>query len=95
MNKKLNTFLFIIGGTIFNILITVIFFIVFLVIYGKFLFGHISETGAAWLLPLFFVAAIILSFFAYRLAIKLLMKKVDMEKYFDPIFRPRGSARKP
>ena len=92
MNKKANTVLFIIGGTIFNVLVTIISFLVFLIIYSKFFYGRVSENFAAWLLPVFFVAAIAASFLVYRLAIKILMKKIDMEKYFDPIFsrRPKG-----
>jgi len=86
MNKKTNTILFIIGGTIFNVFVTIISFLLFLLIYSKFLYGRINENAAAWLLPLFFAAAIAASFFIYRLAIKLLMKKIDMEKYFSPIF---------
>jgi hypothetical protein len=60
-----------------------------LLIYSNFLFGRVSESVAAWVLPLFFAGAIAASFFIYRLAIKILMKKIDMEKYFDPIFARR------
>jgi hypothetical protein len=64
-----------------------------LVIYSNFFYGRVSESVAAWLLPVFFAGAIAASFFTYKLAIKILMKKVDMEKYFDPIFvrRRKGS----
>jgi uncharacterized membrane protein len=86
MSKKTNTLLFIIGGTIFNVLVTMICFLLFLVIYSKFFYNRVGESVAAWILPVFFAGAIAASFFAYRLAIKILMKKVDMDKYFDPIF---------
>ena len=91
MSKKTNTLLFILGGTVFNILITVFCFILFLLIYSKFLYPRLPESSAAWALPIIFVASIVTSFFIYRMAVKLMMKKVDMEKYFDPIFgrRPR------
>jgi hypothetical protein len=89
MNKKLNTVLFIIGGTVFNILITIISFLVFLLIYCNFLYGRISENAVSWLLPLFFAASIAASFFVYRLVIKILMKKIDMEKYFNLLFVSR------
>jgi hypothetical protein len=91
MSKKTNTLLFILGGTVFNILVTLLCFIIFLVIYGRFL-PMLPESSAAWMLPVIFVASIVASFLIYRLAIKIIMKKVDMEKYFDPIFghrRPR------
>ena len=90
MSKKTNTLLFIIGGTIFNIFVTIISFLVFLFVYSKFFYGRVSGSAAAWMLPVFFAGAIAASFFAYRLAIKILIKKVDMEKYFDPIFARRN-----
>ena len=91
MSKKTNTLLFILLGTIFNVVITVSFFLVFLLIYGKFLYDRLGENSTAWVLPVFFVAAIVFSFLVYRLAVKILIKKVDMDKHFDPIF----GARKP
>jgi len=86
MNKRMNTVLFLIGGTVFNIIVTIVCFLLFLLVYSNFLYGRVSESVAAWALPLFFAGAIAASFFIYRLAIKMLMKKIDMEKYFDPIF---------
>jgi len=89
MNKKLNTVLFIIGGTVFNVLVTVISFLVFLLIYSRFLYGRISENAVSWLLPVFFAASIAASFFIYRFVIKIVIKKIDVEKYFNPIFVSR------
>jgi phosphoglycerol transferase MdoB-like AlkP superfamily enzyme len=93
MSKKTNTLLFILGGTIFNVFVTIICFLLFLVVYSRFLYGRVSENVAAWLLPVFFAGAIAASFFIYRLAIKILVKKVDMEKYFDPIFVRRKKGK--
>jgi len=92
MTKKTNTVLFILGGTIFNIVVTVLCFAIFLFIYTRFLFSHLPEGSMTWVLPVNFVASIAASCFIYRKMIKLFMKKVDMEKYFIPIFtrhRPR------
>ena len=86
MNKKLNTVLFIIGGTVFNVLVTIISFLVFLLIYSRFIYGRVSESAVSWLLPVFFAASIAASFFIYRLVIKIVMKKIDVEKYFNPLF---------
>ena len=86
MSKKTNTLLFILGGTVFNIFVTVFCFIIFLVLYSKFLYPHLPESVGAWVMPIIFVVSIVVSFLVYRLAVKILMKKVDMEKYFDPIF---------
>lgn len=93
MSKKTNTLLFILGGTVFNILITVICFVVFLAIFSRF-YTMLPESASAWAIPAIFVASIVVSFVVYRLAIKIITKKVDMEKYFDPLFGPRKPPRK-
>ena len=95
MSKKTNTLLFILGGTVFNVLITIVCFVILLVIYSRFLYPALPESGAAWALPIIFVASIVVSFLVYRQAVKIVMKKVDMEKYFDPIFGRRPPPRKP
>ena len=94
MSKKTNTLLFILGGTVFNILITVLCFLILLALYSRLLYPVLPESSAAWALPIVFVASIVASFFVYRQAIKVVMKKVDMEKHFDPIFG-RRPPRKP
>ena len=86
MSKKTNTLLFILGGTVFNILVTVICFVVLLVIYSRF-HSALPENSAAWILPVIFIISIIASFFIYRPVVKYITNKVDMEKYFAPIFR--------
>jgi hypothetical protein len=91
MNKKANTVLFVLGATVFNILVTVLCFLALLVGYAKLLLPILPEAGQAWAFPLLFIAAIAVSFLVYRFTLKLLMKKVEIEKYFDPIF---GSGRR-
>jgi uncharacterized Tic20 family protein len=89
MSKKTNTFLFLIGATVFNIIITIASFIVLIILYGRFLAPTLPAEAASWGLPIIFVASIALAFVIYRLAIKIMLKKVDAEKTFDPLFRPR------
>ena len=83
-----------IGATVFNIIMTMICFLAILVIYSRFFFPRLPEESIAWALPGTFVLAIVASIVIYRALIKILMKKVDMEKYFDPIFN-RRPPRKP
>ena len=86
MNKKLNTALFIIGGTIFNVLVTVItFFVLFFVIYIKLLLPIFPEHGRT-AFTISFIIGIITAFLVYRFVLNLITKKVDIDKYFDPIF---------
>jgi hypothetical protein len=93
LSRKTNTFLFILAGTVFNILITVLSFLTFVVIYTKFLYPKSSENVVAWILPVIFLASIIVSFLVYRLVIKIIIKKVDMNKHFDPIFGARKDTK--
>ncbi|MDR0583336.1 MAG: leader peptide processing enzyme [Treponema sp.] len=89
MNKKVNTLLFILGATLFNILVTVLGFVALMLLYVKFIMPFLPEEGRSWGFPLIFIAAIVLSFVVYRLVLKLLLKKLDAGKYFDPIFGGR------
>ena len=94
MSKKTNTLLFVLLGTLFNILITIFCFVGFLLIYTRFLNPRLPESGGAWALPVIFVVSIAASFFVYRFAVKIITKKVDMEKHFDPIFGPKRPSGK-
>jgi membrane protein implicated in regulation of membrane protease activity len=95
MNKKTNSLLFVLGGTLFNILITILSFIILWLIYAKFASPELQESTMGWILPILFVAAIIISFLAYRVVVKIIMQKVDMDKYFDPLFGQRRKFKKP
>jgi hypothetical protein len=93
VNKKLNTVLFILGATIVNILVMVVILII-----GIALLGQLSETAqesaGQFLFILVFLVAIGGSFFTYNRLIKFISSKIDMEKYFHPIFRSRGQKPK-
>jgi hypothetical protein len=86
MNKKANTLLFILGATVFNVLVTIVCFTVLMLLYVKFILNLLPEEGRAWAFPLIFIAAIVIAFCLYRFALKLLLKKIQIDKYFDPIF---------
>jgi len=94
MNKKANTILFMLGATAFNILITIASFLLLLLLYARLLMGFFPETSHAWAFFIIFIAALVISFFVYRVLIKYLVKKIDMDKYFDPLF-VRKNLKKP
>ena len=84
MNKKVNTVLFIIVATVFNVLI------IFLIYFGcVYLFAVFYNEGLADYVEIantiFFFISIIGSFIVYRIILKILSKKIDMDKYFEPI----------
>ena len=89
MNKKANTILFLIGGTIYNIIITIVCFFFLWIIFSTYLYPMLPESISNWIWPIIFVAPIVASFFVYKLTLDFIMKKVDMNKYFDPIFSRR------
>jgi hypothetical protein len=89
MNKKVNTMLFILGATLFNILVTVLCFALLLFLYAKLLMPLLPEGSPMWALPILFVGSIIVSFVAYRFVLQFLVKKIQLDKYFEPIISRR------
>ena len=96
MSKKTNTLLFILGATVFNVLTTIISFVLLLIAFNQILVltGTADESAGSWGIIIVFIGAIALSFFTYRLVLRQIMKKVDMDKHFDPLFGPRRPPRK-
>jgi hypothetical protein len=86
MNKKINTILFVLGATLFNIIIALISFMIFLVIYAKYFMNKLPESSKDWSYSLLLIASLAVSFLVYRIVLKALINKIDIEKYFDPIF---------
>ena len=94
MNKKANTILFILGATVFNVLIAVGSFILLFLLYARYLINLIPENGQGWGILVIFIAALAISFVVYRYSLKFLLKKIDVDKYFDPLF-VRRNIKKP
>jgi len=94
MNKKINTILFVLGATVFNILITVLSFFLLLILYANFIAKILPQGAQAWSFPLIFIASLVISFFVYKIVLGHLVKKIDVEKYFDPIIRSRYRQKK-
>lgn len=87
MNKKLNTFLFLLGGTIVNIAIMLILLIVFL-----YIIGHTFTSGSnPNLVTAITLTAVMLSvvgsYLIYSRLIKIMTKKWNLENYIEPLFR--------
>ena len=90
MDKKVNTILFVLGATLFNILISILSFAVLAFIYIKFIMAVVPEESRAWIFAIIFIAALVISFLLYRLVLKLIMKKIDINEHFDSIFGRRN-----
>lgn len=89
MNKKTNTALFILGATVANILVMIILIIIGFAIISALLPKNSNPQIASILFLVVFLGAIAGSFFIYHKVIQFVSKRVDMEKYFHPIFRPK------
>ncbi|MCF7934478.1 MAG: leader peptide processing enzyme [Spirochaetia bacterium] len=89
MNKKVNTALFIIGATVFNIVLMLVCFLLAIAALGAVLSAETSATTAQIFLLLAFLVSIGVTYGLYSLLIKYISGKVDMERYFHPIFHQR------
>lgn len=89
MNKKLNTALFIIGASILNVVLMIILITLGLALISLVLPENTSPAIASTLFILVFLLAVAGSFFIYHRGVKFLTRKVDMDKYFHPIFTSR------
>jgi hypothetical protein len=94
MNKKVNTLLFILCATLFNILIALISFIVFTLLYIRFLMMMLPESSRSWGFTSIFLLSIGVSFLVYRVVLKYFLNKIEIEKYFDPLFVSRHKGKK-
>lgn len=86
MNKKVNTVLFILGATVLNIILMIIILTLGLALISVFVAETVSEGAASIIFLLLFIASIAGSFFIYHRIVRFISKKIDMERYFHPIF---------
>jgi len=85
MNKRINTLLFVLGATVFNVIIAVLSFFILAILYIKLIMPLLPDTNHSWILIVFLVSLVI-SFVVYRYVSKYFIKKIDVNKYFDPLF---------
>ena len=89
MNKKLNTALFMIGATIFNLVLLFVLIVVVMVVISALFRDRLSPSVMSILLIVVFLAAMVGSFLIYNQLVKFIARKIDMEKYFLPLFKRR------
>ncbi|NQT60995.1 MAG: leader peptide processing enzyme [Bacteroidetes bacterium] len=89
MNKKVNTALFMLGATLVNIVLMLVLLIGLIMLIGA-IFPEPSSSLAQILLIAAFLLALAGSFGIYTLIIKLVSKRIDMDKYFHPLFKPKN-----
>jgi len=94
MNKKTNTILFILGATLFNIIVVILSFIILLLLFVRFIAPSLPESGQSLGFTFIFVGSIVISVLVYRAVLKTIIAKIDVEKYFDPIFTRKHVPKK-
>lgn len=92
MNKKLGTVLFVLAGTVLNILLMIIFIFGLLAGTSATLKGLGYEPGHSIYIP-FLIAAIfggmVLAFIVYSKITKFVIAKYDLQNYLAPLIKPR------
>ena len=87
MNKKLNTILFLLIGTVVNIVVMLILLISFLYIIGL-IFTPESNSNLVTTVTLTAVMlSVVGSYFLYSRLVKIVNKKWDLEQWIEPLFR--------
>jgi hypothetical protein len=86
MNKSINTLLFVLGATLFNVIIAVVSFIGLMFLYVGVIMPRIPDVNHSWGFAFTLLASLAISFVAYRFLFKYLVKKIDVDKYFAPLF---------
>ena len=87
MNKRVNTVLFLLGATVFNLLVMFVIIVLFLVLLSAIFRGSLNPNVLSVLMIVVFIGSIAASFFIYGRLVKWISRRVDMEKYFLPLFR--------
>lgn len=91
MNKKVNTLIFILCGTIVNLLIAIVFIGILLLIVGQFhsALGPYMTT----IVPIAFFTGLIAAMFVYQKLTKLVISKFNLEDKLDPIIKMKSRKR--
>ena len=87
MNKKVNTVLFLLGATVFNLLVMFLLIVLFLVLISAVFRDSLNPNVLSILMIVVFIGSIAASFFIYGRVVKWLSRRIDMDKYFIPLFR--------
>lgn len=94
MSKRFNTIVFILAASLFNVLVTLAVLILCFVVVAKAFPGLFasSSLGITVILTIFLLSLVI-SALAYRGVLVLIRKRIDMDKYFEPLFGGRKPRR--
>jgi hypothetical protein len=89
MNKKVNTLLFILAASALNIILIIVLFLLLLAALGALLPESTSAATAQLLMLGAFIISIVGSYAVYGQLIRFISNRIDMDRYFHPIFRKK------
>ena len=92
MNKKLNSIVFILCGTIVNVLLAILFILGFCV----FALWALKQIGVAASMTVIVVASIcglLLAMFIYTKLSRWVISRFNLEDKLDPLFKPRSGKK--
>ena len=92
MNKKLSTLIFILAGTVLNIILMILFIASLVLVSNALLRGlgyDPSNNSNFFIITTMasILGGMVLAFIAYNKITKYIQKKYDLEKYLEPIFK--------
>lgn len=90
MNKRLNTVLFVVGATIFNLFSMAVIFIALFMLYARFVGPSLSPRMNQFLTLWLFFGSVALAYWVYSRIVRWAEQRIDFHRYLEPIF-----ARKP
>lgn len=91
MTKKQRTLLFILGGTVVSVFITLL--LVFLFFLGTIYFLKDSPEAVGKVFPFIFISAVILGMIIYQKLVKFVIVKYNLEDKLDPLFASKRKNR--
>ena len=89
MNKNLKLALFLLGATLFNIVLMFAFIIVIFLIASRLMGDNPNPVVFQIILFVGFIASIVLTFLIYGKVMKWLQAKYNLEKHFPQLFKKR------
>ncbi len=89
MNKNLKLVLFLLGATLFNIVLMFIFIIAIFLIVGRLMGNNPNPVVFQIVLFVGFIGSIVLTFFIYGKVMKWLQAKYNLEQHFPQLFKKK------
>jgi len=89
MNKKLNTLLFLIVGTIVNIIVMLLLLVGFLYLIGNIFTSETSDAVITSVTLTAVMLSVVGSYFIYSKLVKFVNKKWNLEQWIEPLFRKK------